>query len=82
MQEIHAVEERLSQAKHSADMRRLQERIIAENGQRRELVRLEGEIERERHERRMGGLEREMAAERERARVRHGGDDGGAVGGH
>ena len=81
MNEIYAIEERLSQEKNSADMRRLQERIIAENGYRREKARLEGEIERERHERKMGDLAREMEAEqrvgRERAMRREGGDDGG-----
>lgn len=85
MHEIHALEEQLSQAKDNADMRRLQERIISENGYRREKARLEGEVERERHERKMGDLRREIEVEqrvvRERMMGRDGGDGGGVGGG-
>lgn len=74
------MEEQLSQAKHTADMRRLQELIIRENGYRREAARFEREVERERHEQLMGVLGRQIAEEqrkmRERAGVR---EDGSAL---
>ena len=74
MTEIHALEEQLSQAKHTADMRRLQELIITENGYRRESARFEQEIETERHNQKMAHLSRQIAAEqkywRERELVR------------
>lgn len=80
LHELHAMEEQLSQAKHTADMRRLQELIIRENGYRREAARFEREVERERHEQLMGVLGRQIAEEqrkmRERAGVR---EDGSAL---
>ena len=70
MNEIHAVEEQLSQAKHTANMRRLQELIITENGYRRESARFEQEIETARHDQKMAHLSRQIAAEQRAARER------------
>ena len=70
MNEIHTLEEQLSQAKHTADMRRLQELIITENGHRRESARFEQEIETARHDQKMAHLSRQIAAEQRAARER------------
>ena len=56
------MEEQLSQAKHTADMRRLQELIIKENAYQRDVARIETGIERERHAQMMGHLGRQIAA--------------------
>ena len=70
MHEIHALGEQLSQAKHTADMRRLQELIITENANRRESARFQQEIETARHEQKMAHLARQIAAEQRLARER------------
>ena len=54
------MEEQLSQARHTADMRRLQELIIKENAYHRDVVRIETSIERERHAQIMGHLARQI----------------------
>ncbi len=86
MTEIHALEEQLSQAKHTADMRRLQELIITENGYRRDSARFEQEIETERHDQKMRHLSRQIAAEqkfwRERELARQAMYNDGAAGQH
>ena len=86
MNEMHALEEQLSQAKHTADMRRLQELIISENGYRRESARYEQEIETARHDQKMAHLTRQIAAEQraawERALARQAMYNDGAAGEH
>ena len=61
MNELHAMEEQLSQARHTADMRRLQELIIKENAYQRDVARIETGMERERHAQVMGHLGRQIA---------------------
>ena len=80
------MEEQLSQAKHTADMRRLQELIIIENGYLRESARFAQEIETARHDQKMAHLSRQIAAEqrvaRERALARQAMYNNGAAGEH
>lgn len=79
MNEIHALEERLSQARHTADMRRLQELIIREKNHHRDVARFEMEVERERHAQMMGVIGRQIAAQQkdmmEKAGVREDGTE-------
>ena len=79
MNEIHTLEERLSQARHTADMRRLQELIIREKNHHRDVARFEMEVERERHQQMMGVIGRQIAAQQkdmmEKAGVREDGTE-------